>query len=125
MASYRFLVQQPSGYFEGCEFPHVPRADNEAADTLSRIGSTRQDIPPGLALEHLCKPSIKPSLESESIFIEADPGEPTSSVPGAAGSTPTAGSSSTSGCPPAAQSPDPGAPQLAHESVFSIRHAPG
>ena len=25
MASYRFLVQQISGYFEGCEFLHVPR----------------------------------------------------------------------------------------------------
>ena len=24
MASYRFLVQQLSGYFEGCEFLHVP-----------------------------------------------------------------------------------------------------
>ena len=45
MASYRFLVQQLAGYFEGCEFHHVPRADNEAADTLARIGSTRQAIP--------------------------------------------------------------------------------
>ena len=24
MASYRFLVQQLSGYFDGCEFLHVP-----------------------------------------------------------------------------------------------------
>ena len=29
MVSYRFLVQQISGYFEGCEFLHVPRADND------------------------------------------------------------------------------------------------
>ena len=45
MASYRFLVQQMSGYFEGCEFLHVPWADNEQADALARIGSTRQAIP--------------------------------------------------------------------------------
>src|SRR4051812_40532806 len=69
MASYRFLVQQLSGYFEGCEFHHVPRANNEAADALSKLGSTRQAIPPGVSLEHIKKPSITPSPESESIFI--------------------------------------------------------
>src|SRR4051812_32143672 len=69
MASYRFLVQQINGYFEGCEFHHVPRANNEAEDALSKLGSTRQAIPPGVSLEHIKKPSIIPSLESESIFI--------------------------------------------------------
>src|SRR3954468_7681385 len=69
MASYRFLVQQISGYFEGCEFHHVPRANNEAVDALSKLGSTRQAIPPGVPLEHIKKPSIIPSPESESIFI--------------------------------------------------------
>src|SRR4051812_40454766 len=42
MASYRFLVQQLSDFFEGCEFHHVPRAENEAADALSKLGSTRR-----------------------------------------------------------------------------------
>nr|XP_051197425.1 uncharacterized protein LOC127310831 [Lolium perenne] len=74
MASYRFLVQQLTGFFDGCEFHHVPRANNEAADALSKIGSTRQAIPPGIALQHLRKPSITPSLESDSIFVPADPG---------------------------------------------------
>src|SRR4051812_23799442 len=69
MASYRFLVQQLSGSFEGSEFHHVPRGNNEAADALSKIGSTRNSIPPGISLEHIKKPSIKPSPESESIFI--------------------------------------------------------
>ena len=35
MASYRFLVQQLSGYFDGCEFLHVPRNDNDQADALA------------------------------------------------------------------------------------------
>ncbi|SPT17722.1 unnamed protein product [Triticum aestivum] len=35
MASYRFLVQQLSGYFEGWEFLDVPRNDNEQADALA------------------------------------------------------------------------------------------
>ncbi|KAK1683076.1 hypothetical protein QYE76_043924 [Lolium multiflorum] len=69
MASYRFHVQKIAGFFEGCEFHHVPRAENEAADTLSKLGSSRQEIPPGIALAHLRAPSIKPSPESESIFV--------------------------------------------------------
>jgi hypothetical protein len=74
MVSYRFLVQQISRYFDGCEFIHVPRDDNDAADALARIGSTRQAIPSGVSLECLHKPSIKPSPESEFIFVPADPG---------------------------------------------------
>src|SRR3954462_2290689 len=50
MASYRFLVQQLSRYFEGCEFHYVPRANNEAADALSKLGSTRQAIPHRVSL---------------------------------------------------------------------------
>src|SRR4051812_24227412 len=73
MASYRFLVQQLSGYFEGCEFLHVPRNDNDQADALARIGSTRQAIPSGVALQHLLKPYVKPSPESDSIFVPAPP----------------------------------------------------
>jgi ribonuclease HI len=69
MGSYHFLVQQLSGYFEGCEFRHVPRAQNEVADTLSKLGSSRESIPPGISLEHLRKPSVKPSPESSSIYV--------------------------------------------------------
>ena len=50
MVSYRFFVQQLSGYFEGWEFLHVPRNNNEQADALARIGSTRQAIPADVAL---------------------------------------------------------------------------
>src|SRR3954462_1000227 len=73
MASYRFLVQQLTGYFEGCEFLHVPRNDNDQADTLARIGSTRRAIPSGVALQCFLKPSVKPSPESDSIFVPAPP----------------------------------------------------
>ncbi|KAI5000298.1 hypothetical protein ZWY2020_004887 [Hordeum vulgare] len=73
MASYHFLIQQLSDHFEGCEFHHVPRADSEAADTVAKIGSTRQAIPTGISLEQLRKSSIKPSPESASIFVPADP----------------------------------------------------
>src|SRR3954462_1343040 len=50
----------------------VSRVENEAAEALSKLGSTRKEIPAGVSLENIHKPSIKPSLESESIFILAD-----------------------------------------------------
>jgi ribonuclease HI len=75
MGSYHFLVQQLSGYFEGCEFRHVPRAQNEAANTLSKLGSSRESISPGILLEHLRKPSIKPSPKSSSIYVLPSPEE--------------------------------------------------
>jgi hypothetical protein len=109
MASYRFLVQQIIGYFDGCEFIHVPRADNEAVDTLARIGSTRQAIPSGVSLECLHKPSIKPSPESESIFMPADPG-----AAGSGSGNPAAGAGTSAGGPeavalePGLENPKPG-----------------
>lgn len=85
MASYRFLIQQLSGPFEGCEFHHVPRVDNEAADTLAKIGSTRQAIPAGVSLEQL----HKPSPESASIFVPADPSvQAPSATPATSATTP-------------------------------------
>ncbi|XP_073357828.1 uncharacterized protein [Aegilops tauschii subsp. strangulata] len=73
MASYRFLVQKLSGFFAGCKFLHVPHAENEVANTLA---SSRQSIPPGVSLEHLRKPSVKPSPDSESIYVPDDPAAP-------------------------------------------------
>ena len=40
MASYRFLAQKLSRSFEGCEFLHVSRAENEVAYTLAKIASS-------------------------------------------------------------------------------------
>ncbi|KAK1665476.1 hypothetical protein QYE76_053635 [Lolium multiflorum] len=98
MAAYRFHVQKVAGFFEGCEFHHVPQAENEATDTVSKLGSSRREIPPGIALAHLRKPSIKPSPESESIFVpeshivqmDIDEGNPgtASTDPGTLGSKP-------------------------------------
>src|SRR3954466_7266822 len=75
MASYRFLVQQLRGSFERCEFLHVPRHDNNQPDTWARIGSSRRGIPSGVALQRLLKPSIKPSPDSDSIFVPTPPEE--------------------------------------------------
>jgi len=72
MALYRFHVQKISGFFDGCEFFHIARAENEAADELSKIGSARLFVPPGVALEHLRKPSNTPAPGSESINLKTE-----------------------------------------------------
>jgi hypothetical protein len=72
MASYRFYVQQICGFFEGCEFHHIPRANNDEGDQLSKIGSSRQAIPAGVSLEIIHMPSIKPLPESNSIYVPED-----------------------------------------------------
>jgi ribonuclease HI len=107
MASYRFYVQQLCGFFEGCEFHHIPRANNDEADQLSKIGSTRKAIPVGVSLEIIRKPSIRPSLESNSIFVLEDPAPAKAPLPnpraaaseqeGAAGQPSVAGKMKDSG----------------------------
>jgi hypothetical protein len=146
MASYRFYVQQLYGFFEGCEFHHVPRANNDEADRLSKISSTKQDIPAGVSLEIICKPSIKPSPVSTSIYMPGDPapaqvpppdpGAAASELKEAAGQPSMAGSMKDSGATdsrlaPTAGQPDeagtttdPGAADPLVASVFHIREIP-
>jgi ribonuclease HI len=143
MASYRFYVQQLSGFFEGCEFHHVPRANNDEADRLSKIGSTKQDILAGVSLEIIRKPSIKPSPESPSIYVPGDPApaqvpppDPGAAVsglkeatgqPSVAGSTKDKGTAGSTPTPPAGQpdeagtTMDPGAADPLVASVFHIQ----
>ena len=52
MAAYRAAVDE----FAKC---FLPRAQNEAADTLARLGSERKKVPKDVFLEHLHKPSIR------------------------------------------------------------------
>jgi hypothetical protein len=51
---------------------HEVRADNEAVDKLSKLGSTRAMIPHGLFIHDLVKPSIeeeeKPVAEQASAY---------------------------------------------------------
>jgi hypothetical protein len=146
MASYRFYVQQLCGFFEGYEFHHVPRTNNDEADWLSKIGSTKQDIPTGVSLEIIRKPSIKPSPESGSIYVPEDPasaqmpppnsGAAASELKEVAGQLSMAGSTKDSGAavsrpaPTAGQpikagtSTDPGAADPLVASVFHIREIP-
>jgi hypothetical protein len=51
--------QKLENKFYGLEFYHVVRADNEAADKLSKLGSTWSEIPNGVFIQDLVRPSIE------------------------------------------------------------------
>ena len=58
MAACRNAILKMSARFEGLEFHHVARENNQAADILARIGAKRDPIPPNIFLERLFKPSV-------------------------------------------------------------------
>ena len=45
MAAYRNAVLKMSARFEGLEFHHIARENNQAADVLARIGAKRDVVP--------------------------------------------------------------------------------
>jgi ribonuclease HI len=57
--AYCVLIRKLENKFYGLEFHHMVRADNEATDNLSKLGSTRAVIPHGVFVHDLVKPSIK------------------------------------------------------------------
>ena len=46
MAAYRNAVLKMSARFEGLEFHHIARENNQAADVLARIGAKHDVVPP-------------------------------------------------------------------------------
>ena len=58
MATYRNAILKMSARFEGLEFHHVVRENNQVAYILARIGAKRDPVPPNIFLERLFKPSV-------------------------------------------------------------------
>src|SRR3954464_3796193 len=68
MTTYCVAVRKLEKKIDGLELHHIPRVQNQAADDLAKLGSTRSQIPSGIYLEHLHSPTVK-----EDPFLEADP----------------------------------------------------
>jgi ribonuclease HI len=59
MVAYRDEVDELAKSFIGYDIKYIRREDNMAADTLSKLGSSRKAVPPGVFLEHLHIPSVR------------------------------------------------------------------
>jgi ribonuclease HI len=59
MDTYCKEVRKLEGKFYGIEYTHVVQDKNQAADELSKLGSSRSQVPHGVFVQDLVKPSIK------------------------------------------------------------------
>ena len=64
MAAYRREVDAIAGHFKGYQVEHIDRRKNEAAHTLSWLGSQRKPVPPNTLLDVLLNPSVKLPTEA-------------------------------------------------------------
>ncbi|KAF8725758.1 hypothetical protein HU200_020310 [Digitaria exilis] len=62
MDAYCEEVRKLEKHFLGIEFHHVERDYNVAADVLSKLGSSRAEVPSGVFVNELSKPSISAAV---------------------------------------------------------------
>ena len=62
--AYYATIRKLEDKFYGIEYHHVARANNQAADELSKIGSTRANVPTEVFVQDLEAPSIKQEQEA-------------------------------------------------------------
>ena len=67
MDAYCAEIRKLEGKFYGIEYHHVVRDQNQLADHLSKLGSSRAAIPPGVFIQDLLAPSIKEEKEVQEI----------------------------------------------------------
>ena len=59
MDAYVEEIKKLENKFSGLEIHHVDRDNNVGADVLSKLGSTRAAVPPGVFVHELHHPSVK------------------------------------------------------------------
>ena len=67
MDAYYAEIRKLEGKFYGIEYHHVVRDQNQLADPLSKLGSSRTVIPPGVFVQDLSAPSIKEDKEVKEV----------------------------------------------------------
>ena len=59
MDAYCAVIRKLEDKFYDIEYHHVVRANNQAADELSKLGSTRAEVPTRVFVQDLMTPFIK------------------------------------------------------------------
>jgi len=72
MDDYVAEVRKLENKFAGLEIHHVIRDNNVGADLLSKLGSTRAQVPAGIFVQELHHPSIKTTEPPTTDFAPAD-----------------------------------------------------
>ena len=67
MDAYCAKIKKLQGKFCGIEYHHVVRDQNQLADHLSKLGSSRVVILPGVFVQDLLAPSIKEEKEIQEV----------------------------------------------------------
>ena len=67
MDAYVAEIRKLENKFSGLEIHHVVRDNNVAADVLSKLGSDRAEVPPGIFVHELHHPSIKLKWKSTQV----------------------------------------------------------
>jgi hypothetical protein len=65
MGKYCTAVRKLEDKFEGLEFHHVERDRNAIADALSKLGSSRTQVPPRVFIQKVPRPSISSDQAEE------------------------------------------------------------
>jgi hypothetical protein len=73
MDAYCKEIRKLEGKFYGIEYSHEVRDKNQAANALSKLGSSRAQVPHGVFIQDLFTPSIK---QEGDLVIEKPPDEP-------------------------------------------------
>jgi hypothetical protein len=73
MDAYCKEIRKLEGKFYGIEYSHVVQDKNQGADALSKLGSSRAQVPHDVFVQDLLKPSIK--QEGDPV-VEKPPGQP-------------------------------------------------
>jgi ribonuclease HI len=68
MEAYCIEVRKLEAKFDGLELRHIPRRDNEVADSLARISLTRDMPPGGVFLNELMRPSACWDVETQPLL---------------------------------------------------------
>ena len=69
MDAYCKSIRKLEGKFYGIEYTHVVRDKNQAADALSKLGSSRAKVPHGVFVQDL----LTPSIEEEDPTVDKPP----------------------------------------------------
>ena len=67
MDAYCAEIRKLEGKFYGIEYHHMVRDQNQLTDHLSKLGSSRAAIPPGVFVQDLLAPSIKEEKEVQEV----------------------------------------------------------